>query len=80
MANSKLDMFRILIRGQLSLILSLFVLILFFSLKAEFFFSYQTLITIINQIPHILVLSVGMSIVLISGGIDLSVGSILAVS
>lgn len=78
--NYKKDAIRIFIRGQLSLVFALLILIVFFSLRTDFFFSYQTLITIVNQIPHILILSIGMSVVLISGGIDLSVGSVLAVS
>lgn len=76
----KSNFLKTLIKGQLSLVLTLFLLVLLFSVKADYFFSYQTLLTIINQIPHILILSVGMSIVLISGGIDLSVGSVLALS
>ncbi|MCX8065976.1 MAG: ABC transporter permease [Candidatus Hydrogenedentes bacterium] len=76
----KLGVLKTLFRGQLSLVFALLLLITFFSIKTEFFFSYPTIVTIINQIPHILILSIGMSIVLISGGIDLSVGSVLAVS
>ncbi|MCU1569438.1 MAG: hypothetical protein JWR33_179 [Naasia sp.] len=35
---------------------------------------------IINQMVYVLLLAIGMTVVLISGGIDLSVGSILAIS
>jgi len=68
------------VKEQMGLLLALCLLIGFFSLKSQYFFSYSTLITILNQIPHILLLSIGMSMVLIIGGIDLSVGSVLGLS
>tara|TARA_R110002111_G_scaffold18931_3_gene46347 strand:+ start:35936 stop:36946 length:1011 start_codon:yes stop_codon:yes gene_type:complete len=58
----------------------LMLLILIFSLMSNNFLSQQTLITIANQIPDLLVIAVGMTLVLIIGGIDLSVGSLLALS
>ena len=58
----------------------LMLLILIFSLMSNNFLSKQTLITIANQIPDLLVIAVGMTLVLIIGGIDLSVGSLLALS
>ena len=51
-----------------------------FSLTAENFFSLQTFRTIANQIPVLIVASAGMTFVLIVRGIDLSVGSVLALS
>ena len=53
--------------------------ILFGSLS-EYFFSADTFIAIANEIPALLVMSVGMTFVLIIAGIDLSVGSVLALS
>ena len=44
------------------------------------FFSANTFLTIANDIPAIVVTSVGMTFVLIIGGIDLSVGSVMALS
>lgn len=67
-------------KEQVGLLLALLCLIIFFSLKSQYFFTYSTFITIANQIPHILILAVGMSVVLIAGGIDLSVGSVLGLS
>ncbi|MFH1299858.1 MAG: ABC transporter permease [Planctomycetota bacterium] len=58
----------------------LILLVLIFSLMSNNFLSKQTLITIANQIPDLLVIAVGMTLVLIIGGIDLSVGSLLALS
>ncbi|MEM6687937.1 MAG: ABC transporter permease [Planctomycetota bacterium] len=49
-----------------------------FSLLSENFFQRSTLTTIANQVPDLTFLAVGMTLVLIVGGIDLSVGSLLA--
>lgn len=68
------------IKEQVGLLVALVCLIVFFSFKSQYFFTYSTFITILNQIPHILLLATGMSVVLIIGGIDLSVGSILGLS
>lgn len=56
------------------------LLVLIFSLMSDHFLSQQTLVTVANNIPDLLVISVGMTLVLIIGGIDLSVGSLLALS
>lgn len=58
----------------------LMVLIAVFSLASNNFFRVSTLITIANQVPDLTFLAVGMTLVLIVGGIDLSVGSLLALS
>ena len=56
------------------------MLILFFSLQADHFFSRLTFTTLANQIPSLTVIAVGMTFVLIIAGIDLSVGSVMALS
>jgi ribose transport system permease protein len=53
---------------------------LLFSLTTENFFTRTTFHTLANQIPTVLIVAVGMTFVLIVGGIDLSVGSVLALS
>lgn len=58
----------------------LILLILVFSVSSENFFQSSTLVTIANQVPDLTFLAVGMTLVLIVGGIDLSVGSLLALS
>ncbi len=55
-------------------------LILYFSLTTENFLSPVNFKTIANQVPADLAIAAGMTLVLISGGIDLSVGSVLALS
>ncbi len=57
---------------------ALAILLLIFSLNSASFISRTTLETIANQIPDLTVVAVGMTLVLIVGGIDLSVGSLLA--
>ena len=59
---------------------ALLAMIVLFSSLSDHFFSYGTLSTLANQIPDLMVLSVGMTFVLIIGGIDLSVGSVLALA
>ena len=59
---------------------SLLAIVVFFSLISESFLSLTTLSTLLNQLPALTVVSIGMTLVLISGGIDLSVGSVVALS
>ena len=62
------------------LVAVLLLLVAAFSSMSDHFFQASTLITIANQIPDLTFLAVGMTLVLIVGGIDLSVGSLLALS
>ena len=55
-------------------------MVVFFGSLSEYFFSVDTFLAIANEIPALLVMSVGMTFVLIIAGIDLSVGSVLAFS
>ncbi|EGH96205.1 ribose ABC transporter, permease protein, partial [Pseudomonas amygdali pv. lachrymans str. M302278] len=59
---------------------ALLVMVVLFSLLSDHFLSYQTFSMLANQIPDLMVLSVGMTLILIIGGIDLSVGSVLALA
>ncbi len=54
------------------------VLIGLFSLLSDRFLTLRTFITIANQIPDLVAIAVGMTLVLVIAGIDLSVGSVLA--
>ena len=60
------------------LLVALLLLVVVFSLKTNHFLSFTTLRTISNQIPDAVLLAVGMTFVMIAGGIDLSVGSVMA--
>ena len=55
-------------------------LILLFGVLSENFLQARTFFTLANQIPDLTVIAVGMTLVLIIAGIDLSVGSVLALS
>ena len=65
---------------ELFIFLALLALVLIFSLTADNFFTTRTLVAILTQLPALTVVTIGMTLVLISGGIDLSVGSIVALS
>ncbi|HDP35512.1 MAG TPA: ABC transporter permease [Candidatus Hydrogenedentes bacterium] len=56
----------------------LIAMIAFFALKTDYFFTLTTFRTIANQIPDAVIIATGMTFVLIIAGIDLSVGSVLA--
>jgi ribose transport system permease protein len=64
----------------LALVLVLAVLVVFFGLSTEHFLSLPTLRTVANQMPETLLVAVGMTYVLIIGGIDLSIGSVSGLS
>jgi ribose/xylose/arabinose/galactoside ABC-type transport system permease subunit len=59
--------------------LVLLFLIVFFSFTSEAFFTTKNLFNIMRQVAVVGIISVGMTFVIIIGGIDLSVGSILAI-
>lgn len=68
-----------LIADYAGLVLVLAVLVCAFGLLTQHFFSMTTLLTVLNQIPRPAIIAVGMTFVIITAGIDLSVGSVLAV-
>ena len=55
-------------------------MVVLFSCLSEYFWSRETFVTIANEIPALAVMAVGMTFVLIIAGIDLSVGSVMALS
>ena len=58
----------------------LLVMVAFFSLRTDSFFQIGTVRLIANQIPELTLLATGMTLVLVIGQIDLSVGSVMALS
>jgi ribose transport system permease protein len=60
------------------LLLVLVLLVTLFSVLSDHFFSRVTFTTLANQVPALTVIAVGMTLVLIVAGIDLSVGSVMA--
>ena len=72
------------LRGQLGTYLGLAAVLIgmiaLFGSLSEYFLTRETFVTIANEIPALAVMAVGMTFVLIIAGIDLSVGSVLALS
>ena len=64
-------------RGLLAVLV---LLLLLFGALSDHFLTRLTLVTLANQIPALVVIATGMTFVLVVGGIDLSVGSVLALS
>ncbi len=69
-----------LVTDYLGMAAALLLLIVVFGIKAENFFSRATFLTISNQIPDATIAAVGMTFVLIIAGIDLSIGSVMALA
>ena len=67
-------------QDYIGLLGALLCLLVFFGLQSEYFWSSLTFTTLANQIPSLTVIAVGMTFVLIIAGIDLSVGSVMALS
>lgn len=65
---------------MLSLLGSLIVLCLFFGTQTPFFFSQANLETITSTLAVVGITAIGMTLVLISGGVDISVGSVAALA
>ena len=64
----------------LSLIAIIVILAAFFSLMNPAFLKYDNLMNIVRQTGVTLIAAIGMTFVILTGGIDLSVGSNIAVS
>jgi len=78
--SSRAAEWRQVLAEYLGLTVALVILMAVFSLSAQHFFSAITLRTIANQIPSALLVATAMTYVLVIGEIDLSVGSVLALS
>ena len=66
------------ILSKYGIILVLFVLIAIFGVGNETFLTVSNFITIVRQITVVTIMTIGMTFVLIAGGIDLSVGTQLS--
>lgn len=61
-------------------LLSLLVLVVVLSFASPYFFTVQNLANVFQQISVLAIIALGATFVIISGGIDLSVGSVAALS
>lgn len=68
------------IGSWLALAAVLAAMVALFSLLSRHFWSAETFVTIANEIPALAVMAVGMTYVLIIAGVDLSVGSVMALA
>jgi ribose transport system permease protein len=66
--------------NHVGLLAVLTLLLALFGALSDHFLTRVTLVTLANQIPALAVIAIGMTFVLVVGGIDLSVGSVLALS
>lgn len=83
MNRLKLEMGRVPVIGKLSkygIYIAFLVMCIFFSLFNPVFLTPGNIINILRQISFNAILAMGMTVVIITGGIDLSVGSVLALA
>lgn len=66
--------------ARLQAIAALAIMVLALSITTDTFWTPENGVTVLRQISVNLCLSIGMTLVILSGGIDLSVGSVLALS
>jgi ribose transport system permease protein len=59
-------------------LVALIVLTVISSFLSEYFFTWQNLLNILRQVSYTGIIALGMTFVIVSGGIDLSVGSMAA--
>ena len=78
--NSNFIKFRSLLKSELGLVFILFSLIITFSIFSEYFLTSRNLLNITRQISINLIIAIGMTFVILTGEIDLSVGSIAALA
>src|SRR5262245_61575656 len=69
---------RLFARQELALLICLIMVIAFFSLTAENFFSVRNMTNVLGQASLALTAGIGCAIVFISGEVDISIGSLLA--
>lgn len=65
---------------RLAPLFSLIILIIFFSIGSPFFFNTENIMTIALQTSVIGIMAIGVTFVIITAGIDLSLGSVVAFS
>lgn len=66
--------------NDMGIILTLIAMIVFFSLATKSFLSARNFTNIVRQISVVGICAVGMTMVILTGGIDLSIGSLIGVS
>lgn len=67
-------------RGATGPLIGLILLCLFLTIMTDSFFSFRNFLNILDQVTVLGIMAVGMTFVILIGGIDLAVGSVLALS
>ena len=75
---NKNDLIMTILKGRTLIVLTL--LVIFFSFASESFFTSQSLLLVAKHVALYGILGIGMTYVLVTGGIDLSVGSVVGLS
>lgn len=78
--NDHISKVRKLLKGELGLLLILVILIVTFMILSPYFFTSRNLLNITRQISITLIVAIGMTFVILTGEIDLSVGSLAALA
>ena len=60
--------------------IGLMILVIFLSFASDYFLTFNNILNVLRQVSIIGIVAYGMTFVILSGGIDLSVGSVLALS
>lgn len=68
------------IAREVGLAVVLVLVVGFLALTVQYFFSPENLLRVLRDQAHVAVLATGMTLVILTGGIDLSVGSIVALA
>lgn len=63
---------------EFGVVIAMLLLVLFFSVTSDIFLTANNLLNITRQVSVISLVAIGMTFVIITGGIDLSVGSIIS--
>jgi ribose transport system permease protein len=71
---------RVTARTEFSVFMALLLMCIVMSFASEFFLKINNIFNILNQISRYGIVSVGMALVIISGGIDLSVGYVVGLT
>jgi len=79
-ANRGFARFRLTRFGELGLLAVLVVLFLVFTFSSQYFFTPKNLSNVLGQISITMIAAVGLSLVLICGEVDISIGSLQAVA
>ena len=66
--------------AEYGIFLALAILVVFLATQSDVFLTSQNLLNILRQVAVIGICAVGMTFIMLTGGIDLSVGSVIGVS